>query len=295
MGADVTPVLAVRDDVAYRTDLALTRVLMKKITEDWVELTVPVPAEFRTKRPVLVLRLRNTLMATVLFYDVMLKAQGIKALDWFGSETLNPYYAWRVSRWFDRRYSLRVEAWDGQRFVNAASVRPSGPIAWHEVAVELPPARGPEARIRISFLPDNWMVDWASVGFGTVKPPAIRSIIAGGVDGLSDDRAEEVLAPLREKDDSYLITSPGESRVLFFPAETPAPGIERTCFIRSRGFYIEWLREDWFKNAGRATTGPAFEPGDETVMETARLWLERKDDLERRFIETKIPLAGGAR
>ena len=294
-GEDVTAALSARDNVAYRTDPALTRALAREVTEDWVELTVPIPADVRTRRPVLVLRLRNTLMATVLFYDVMLKAQGVKALEWLGSDTQNSLYAWRVSRWFDRRYSLRVDAWDGQRFVSAASVSPTGPIAWHEVAVELPLMREPEARIRISFLPDNWMVDWASVGFGTTKPLATRSIIASSVDGRSDERTEEVLAPLREKDRSYLITSPGESHILFFPAEMPAPGIERTCFIRSRGFYVEWLREDWFKDAGKVATGPAFEPGDEAVTKTARLWLQRKDDLERRFIETKIPLAGGAR
>lgn len=294
-GEDVTAALTARDNGAYRTDLVLTRALAQNITEDWVELTVRMPAEFRMERPVLTLRLRNTLMATVLFYDVMLKAQGVNALTWLGSDTLNSIYAWRISRWFDRRYSLRVEVWDGQRFVSAGNVSPTGPIAWHDVAVKLPPMQGPEARIRISFLPDNWMVDWASVGSGTAQSPAVSVIAAAGVDGLSIDRAEEVLAPLWEKDSSYLITSPGESHLFFFPAEVPAPGSVRTRFIRSRGFYIEWLREDWFKDAGNVATGPSFEPGDEAVMETARLWLQKKVDLEQRFMETKIPLAGGAR
>ena len=293
-GEDVTAVLAARDGVAYRTDPALTRELTHEITEDWVELTVPLSADARTKRPVLALRLRNTLMATVLFYDVMLKAQGIRALEWLGSDTLNPLYAWRVSRWFDRHYSLWVQVWDRNRFITAANVNPTGPIAWHDVAVELPPVRGPEARIRLSFLPDNWMVDWAGVGFGTVRPLAVRTIPAVRVDGLPGERTEQILASLRDKDDDYLITSPGESHSLFFPAEAPAPGTERTCFIRSRGFYIEWLRPDWFRDGGSVTAASPFEPGDEAVIQTARLWLQKKDDLERRFAETKIPLAGGA-
>ena len=175
-----------------------------------------------------------------------------------------------------------------------ASLSPTGPIAWHDVAVKLPPVRGPEARIRVSFLPDNWMVDWASVGFGTVEPLAMYSIPAAGLDGLSGEQAEEILSRLREKDHSYLITSPGESYTLFFPAEASAARTERTCFLRSRGFYIEWLREDWFNDAGRLTAAPPFEPGDEAVIQTAQLWLQKKDDMERRFTETKIPLAGGA-
>jgi len=78
------------------------------------------------------------------------------------------------------------------------------------------------------------------------------------------------------------------------PAEAPSTGTERTCFLRSRGFYIEWLRDDWFNDTGRVTAAPPFEPGDEAVIQTARLWLQKKDDMERRFTETKIPLAGGA-
>jgi len=294
-GEDVTAALAARDESPYRTDLALTRELAKSIAEDWVELIVPVPSEGRSKAPVVVLRLRNTLMATVLLYDVMLKSQGVKALEWLGSDTLDPLYAWRIYRWFDRRYSLQVEAWDGEHFVNVASVSPTGPIAWHDVAVELPPAQGPEARVRISFLPDNWMLDWASVGLGIVPALATRSIAPAKSEGLSGDCEEAVIAPLREADGSYLITSPGESHTLFFPAEAPSRGTSRTCFLRSRGFYIEWLREEWFQNADTVAAGPVFEPNDAVVVQTARLWLERKDDLERRFAETKIPLAGGAR
>jgi hypothetical protein len=233
-------------------------------------------------------------MATVLRYDVMLKAQGVRALEWLGSDTLHPLYAWRLSRWFDRYYSLRVQFWDGDRFVTAARVSPTGPIAWHDVAVELPTVRRPEARIRLSFLPDNWMVDWAGAGFGTVRPLAVRTIHAAGVDGLPAERTEEILASLRDKDRNHLITSPGKSHTPFFPAEALAPGTERTCFIRSRGFYIEWLRADWFRDDGSVTAASPFEPGDEAVIQTTRLWLQTNDDVERRFTETKIPLAGGA-
>jgi len=113
------------------------------------------------------------------------------------------------------------------------------------------------------------------------------------VDGLPAEEAERILAPLRMKDSDYLVTSPGESHTLFFPADPPTPGTERTCFIRSRGFYVEWLREDWFKDAMKVTEGTTFEPGDKAIMQTARLWLGKKEAMERMFTATKIPLAGG--
>ena len=78
-------------------------------------------------------------------------------------------------------------------------------------------------------------------------------------------------------------------------AEPPPPGTERTSFLRSGGFYIEWLREDWFKDAAQVTEGPAFEPGDAAIQQTAKLWIQKKASMEQLFLETKIPLAGGGR
>jgi hypothetical protein len=139
------------------------------------------------------------------------------------------------------------------------------------------------------------MVDWVGVGYNALEPAQVKNIAAEAVDDLPVSEAERILVPLRNNDKKYFMTSPGESHTLFFPAEPPAPGTERTCFLRSGGFYIEWLREDWFKDAGAVTEGPAFEPGNEAIQQTAKLWIEKKASLEKQFLETKIPLAGGKR
>jgi hypothetical protein len=295
LGEDLTAVLTSHDGVPYRSNTTLLKDLADTMTEDWIELTVPVPPDKQGQPMVVTLRLRNTLMATVLLYDVMLKAQGIHALDWLGDETKNPFYAWRIHRWFGQNYGLHVQSWNGERFVPVASLSPTGPIAWHEVAVSLPPSTGPEARIRLSSLPDNWMVDWVGVGYDALGTSKIRAIAAEAVDDLPVSDAKRILVPLRANDKKYFKTSPGESHTLFFPAEPPAPGTERTCFLRSGGFYIEWLREDWFKDAATVTKGPAFEPGNEAIQQTAKLWIQKKPAMEKLFLETKIPLAGAGR
>lgn len=295
LGEDLTAVLTAHDGVPYRSNPALLKDLADAMTEDWIDLTVPVPPERQGQTMVVTMRLRNTLMATVLLYDVMLKSQGIHALEWLGEETQSPFYAWRIYRWFGRNYGLHVQSWNGERFVPVASLSPTGPIAWHEVAVALPPANGPEARIRLSSLPDNWMVEWVGVGYDALGSSKVRAIAAEAVDDLPVSDAERILAPLRANDKKYFTTSPGESHTLFFPAEPPDPGTVRTCFLRSGGFYIEWLREDWFKDAATVTEGPAFEPGDEAIQKTAKLWIQKKPNMEKLFLETKIPLAGGKR
>lgn len=291
-GADVTAMLKAGDEAPYRTDAKITAELSTGVTEDWVELTAPMPDEVQGGVPVLVMRLRNTLMTTVLFYDVMLQGQGLRALEWFGSDTNNPLYAWRVRRWFDRNYSLRAEVWNGAHFIPAGQVRPVGPIAWHDVAVPLPRVRANEIRIRLAFLPDNWMVDQSSVGFAVAGPHARSSVSAVRVERILSAPDDGLLASLRGQDDDYLVTLPGESHDLFFPEPEPAPGAERTVFLRSSGFYIEWLREAWFTQGGEPTAAPRFEPNAEAVTRAGRRWLERKEEFERAFTQTKIPLAG---
>lgn len=295
MNKNILASVAAPDGDAYRSDDTLTQKLTSDVVQDWIELTVPVSKENIEKSPVVALRLRNTLMATVLFYDVMLKSQGANALQWLGSSTRNPIYAWKLSRWFRKAYGLHVQYWNGNSFSDVATVSATGPIAWHDVAVVLPKTAGLEARIRISFLPDNWMIDWVDVGFESRSPAVIQSISPDKIDDFSPAETNTALTNIQEKDSDYLLTYPGENHTLFFPADPPAPGTERTCFLQSKGFYIEWLRENWFNSESVEMPSSSFEPGDSATMQTAKLWLQNRASLERLFDETKIPLAGGAK
>jgi hypothetical protein len=63
--------------------------------------------------------------------------------------------------------------------------------------------------------------------------------------------------------------------------------MERSYFVRTAGFYSEWLRQDWLK---QDPTVLRFEPDNKIIMQTAALWLENKPDMERRFFETRLPL-----
>lgn len=93
---------------------------------------------------------------------------------------------------------------------------------------------------------------------------------------------------LAKNDGRYLVTSPGDCRYITFRPEPPTQGLERECFVRSGGYYIEWLRKDWLES------GPAtwFQPRDEALSELATLWLKKKPDLERRFFEMRVPVRG---
>src|SRR5207248_1063419 len=69
-------------------------------------------------------------------------------------------------------------------------------------------------------------------------------------------------AAIREPDENYLITSPGQSfYVEFDVGKTPAG--ERTWFAVSQGYYTEWLRGAWIKSA----TGKPFTPSNDALVD----------------------------
>ena len=283
-GRDVSALISNRDTAWYRTDSVLVRQLADSAVHDWIDITVPVPKGAR--RLCLALRGRNTLMSTVMFYDVLLKSQGLRSLDWQGMSRRDLHYAQGLSRWHHRHFGMRIRTRSGSGYRDLAWLRDTGPIAWHEVAVELPVPKGDTCYLRLDFLPDNWMIDWVGVSFDDPEPVQVREIPCGAVrvaDGTASD-AEAIL--LAKNDGRYLVTSPGDCRHIVFRPEPLSGGLEREYFVRSGGYYIEWLRKDWLES------GPAawFQPRDEALTELATLWLEKKPDLERRFFEMRVPV-----
>jgi hypothetical protein len=283
-GRDVLPLVTSRDSQWYRSDPGLLRQLADSMVRDWVELTVPVPAG--ANRMCLALRGRNSLLNTVLLYDVMLKGQGPAALDWLAMGRKDLLKAWSLSRWYRRHFGIRILEKDKSGFREVARVKDTGPIVWHDVAVELPVTGKDTCRLRLDFLPDNWIIDQVEVSFEQPGPALVRDWTPTSIDSGDGMNLPEEAALLARYDGSYLVTGPGDSRSLVFRTGEPPAGLERDWLVRSGGYYTEWLRRDWLQ------PGPVarFDPSDETIRKAARLWLEQKETYERRFTETRLPV-----
>jgi hypothetical protein len=91
------------------------------------------------------------------------------------------------------------------------------------------------------------------------------------------------LVALREADEAYLITSPGQSFSVEFDVGKGAAGT-RTYMLASQGYYSEWVRGSWIKNA----SGKAFAPSDAFLFEAIRDWRGKQAELENRFYATRI-------
>jgi hypothetical protein len=286
-GRDVAALLAqAGDGRAFATQPAILAAAGPADFADWVDVEFAPTAGEPASGAALVLRMRNSLLSTILFYDVMLADAGPRALDWLGQGLGEISTAVELGRWHQERMGLRVEAWDGRRYRRVARVRDSGPIAWREVAVPLPSWVARPIRARLAFTADLWRLD--RVGLARVLPVAPpRSLPAArvvGSDGRADARA---LAAVMAADDRYLQTGPGQRFAVVFEAGTAADRTERTFLLSSQGYYQEWIRAEWLR---RPPSSAALRPSDAALQTALARWRDTKATYEVRFDRDRVPV-----
>jgi len=288
-GRDVTALVAEADGEAFATDGESVAHADTGDLEDWLDLEAPVDdsasGAARADRA-LVLRLKDSLLGTVLFYDVMLAGAGPRAVGWMAGDLDRISTAVALGRWVQRRMGMRVSVWkDGWREV--ARLPDTGPIAWKDQAVAIPvdPAQH-TLRVRLSFTPDLWRIDRVALG-RSLGRPAVRTIAAAAVIGSDGRRDPEALAALSRPDGRYLQTTPGQRFRVEFEAGPAPSGAERTFLLSSQGYYTEWIRGDWLMTAGPAP----FRPSDEALRSALRRWKEVRGTMEDDFQKHRIPVS----
>jgi hypothetical protein len=234
----------------------------------------------------LVLRLRNSLLNTVLLYDMMLGDPGARSLDWQAEELSRVGTALELGTWYTSRMGLGVEVWMDSAWVPIVRIKDTGPVAWKDVAIPLPRAGGSELRVRLRFPADNWRIDRAALA-SQVRRPAIRTLPLDRVTSARGDAEPNAYAALRSPDGQYLETRPGQAFIASWDVGHGSADVERTFLLASQGYYVEWVRQGWI-TAARDTT--PYRPSDASLVRALRRWREVQVPLERRFFATRVPV-----
>ncbi len=273
--------VAAADGDALSTATELLKNVSADDMEDFVDVEFNVPAsgdEFA-----LVLRLRNSLLNTVLLYDVMLNGQGFRALDWMGDDLDRLLPKYKLARWYQKKLGMRVAVWDRGRYRNVTTLGDTGPIAWNEVAIPLPATKSDRIRVRLSFIADNWRIDQVALA-ANIRSGQARRIPVSEVRSSSGDELTEAQTNLRAPDDTYLVTRPGEYVRVRFDVGRKQNDLQRTWFLAAQGYYIEWMRKEWLET----TTTRAFVPNDAALLAALELWETRRDEFREQFESARI-------
>ena len=282
-GRDVSGELLKTDGLAFSSTVSRILASADEDSRDYVEMTFePPPSE----EAVLILDLRNSLLNTVLFYDLMLSTAGAKAINWWGGSFKDIQTGIDLAHWYMDNLGLEVESWRSGRWRTEASVVGIGPIAWKMLGVRIPVPREGPVRIRLSFLADDWRIDRAALAsradVENVKEVPINALIAQGGQPLASPTDY-----LSRPDRDYFITYPGTSAILEFLPEATGSGNASTYLLATQGYYVEWMRPEWVR---RAQEDPPFHTGPGAVEILMDAWLKKRETMEKEFFESRIPV-----
>jgi hypothetical protein len=250
---------------------------------DHIDLTLPRPA---TDTVAVALNLRNSLLNTVLFYEYMLDAQGMRAIDWMARELNSLSAAVQLGDFYARHMGLQVHVWDDTAYTQVDKVGEVGPIAWDEAAVLVPvPSAGDSLRVRLSFIADAWRIDEVRVATTFEHTMPVHHPLAR-LRTTADPLPPEALDQLRIPDTDYTVTLPGQRFWAEFDVP-PAREASRTFFVAAQGYYTEWMRRHWVE--GDQPTA-SFTLDEALLYDAIQHWRTVQPTYEARFDQTKIPV-----
>jgi len=283
-GRDVARLLARADGSVFATDDGTLERATEGDTDDWIDLTIPKPAGRDSLA--IALRMRSSLLTTVLFYDYMLARPGARSLDWVGRDLGRITTLASLGRWYTKNLGLRIAVRDGTGYRQVARLVDFGPIAWREVAVVVPAVGDDSVRIRLSFLADEWRIDRVALSPAVrrVSPRGVRVSRVTSAEGAARD---DVRAVLSRPDDRRLETRPGDRFLAYFDVGRGS-GSPRTFLFSAQGYYTEWVRGSWMKSA---TDSTAFDPSKVRLTDVLESWRAAKDSMEHRFFLQRVPVS----
>jgi hypothetical protein len=192
-GRDVRGLLKEADGNSYATPKSvLSRTTIDDL-EDTIELDFP--ATPGGDSVALVLRLRNSLLNTILLYDLMLGDPGARSLDWQAKTLSEIGSALELGSWYSSRMGLEVAVWRDSAWVPAGRIKDTGPVAWKDVAVPLLRTGQDVLRVRLRFPADNWRID--RIGLARqIRRPGIRTFSLARIAASGADTGNDALAGL---------------------------------------------------------------------------------------------------
>jgi hypothetical protein len=283
-GRDVSAALSLADGELFSTaPFTLARADAGDLV-DYIDVSIPRPATGDSIA--LMLRLRNSLLNTVLLYDGMLGAPGAASLDWLGRDIQKISTAIELGKWYTKNMGMRIAVRDAGTYRDVARFTDKGPIAFYDIAVVVPAPEPDSVRVRLSFVSDTWRIDQLASS-GSFRRPRVQKIPLSAViaaDGAPDASA---LASLNAPDDRYLLTTPGQRFSARFAVPASDDSSLHTYFLVSQGYYTEWVRGSWLKKS--TANAKPFAPTDAALAQAIASWRTQQESLEQRFYSSRIP------
>jgi len=227
----------------------------------------------------LVISARQSLMSTFLFYQG-LSYMGRYAGEWIATlERGDSKLEKAVTGIGQTLGSIEVLLQDDKgKWVSVGEVNETGPLATDVHLVKLPPIKRERVDIRLRLTKGHWRLDAVKlVKLGEQLNPVRLSPVAVHQDGVSADEAHRLLTD-RE---AALTTLPGDVYTLVY--QLPEDFESYELFLESRGYYLEWIREEWLADENPALAAMMLFNPERALRVLAPEFKKIEVDMEEKF------------
>lgn len=182
---------------------------------------------------------------------------------------------------------IQAEAPNGQ-WRTVARFDEHGPIATDRQVIPLPDAASGEARrLRLIYAKGNWRIDHAALA--ELGAPLEAVTVHASVAQRRGSHAGDVRRAMADTSD-YTVTFPGDTVAMRFVL--PDSAAQYALFLESRGYYLEWMREEWVPEGDAAMAAMLMQAPREALRRMAPMYKQREARMEQMFWASRF---GGGR
>lgn len=190
----------------------------------------------------LIIGSRQTLMTTFLFYQGMAHAGSKLPYYHAQVESGNESMQHHLTRIWDLLGGIEVQVQNNNgNWEKAGKLDEMGPIAADLQLVTLPEIKGEKIMVRLKMTKGLWRID--QVGLividQEVQPIRIKPACV-----LRENVEDKTALNSLIDSTQYLLTFPGDRYELIYNLPDDK---DYEIFLHSKGYYLEWMREDWIK------------------------------------------------
>ena len=167
---------------------------------------------------------------------------------------------------------------DTGKWITIGEVNETGPLATDVHLVKLPAIKRERVNIRLRLTKGHWRLDAVKlVKLGKQLDPVRLSPFMVNQDGVSADEALQLLTDPKKA----LTTLPGDVYTLVY--QLPKDFESYELFLESRGYYLEWIREEWLSDENPALAAMMLFNPERALRVLAPEFKKIEVDMEKKF------------
>jgi hypothetical protein len=226
---------------------------------------------------------RQTLLSTYLFYQ---------ALAYLGRDAVHTLAALETQNRVALRHSwgLRQQlggievlvAGRGGRWQKAGELYETGPLASDVKLVLLPDGAGRaggRVRVRLRLTRGHWRLDYLALAKLGARVQPVR--LEPAQVSFEPGPYRQPGAPAPVDADGTRVTLPGDA--FTFTYRLPDEAARYELFLESRGYYLEWLRDEWMREEDPRRVAMLRDDPERALRELAPAFKEHEPQMEAVF------------